>query len=212
MILAIGFRTRRRRRDRAALAPGFTLIELLMVVVLALLSLSLAIPAVSAASRGNRLRTATRTIIAAHRYARSIAVLRQADVVLLLDERAGRIQVVRVESSPSSTNTDADAVLAPNIAAHREAAFYLSRDAVSSLSVPTNAVMAELDRYLPDGIRVARIEADPMQRHETTWWVDYFAHGMCDPFEIELTDDRGRRSVVRVDGFSGRAEIVEGVR
>ncbi len=183
-----------------------------MVVVLALLSLSVAIPAFSLASRANRLRTAARTLIAAHRYARAMAVLRQADMVLLLDERAGRVQVVCVESSNSSTNTDPEAVSSAEVQAHREAAFYLSRDATSSVSVPTNEVRAELDRYLPDGIRFARIEADPFQRHETAWWVDYLANGMCDPFEVELTDDRGRRTVVRVDGFTGRAQVVEGTR
>ncbi|MCX7817890.1 MAG: prepilin-type N-terminal cleavage/methylation domain-containing protein [Kiritimatiellae bacterium] len=193
-------------------ASGFTLIELLMVVVLALLSLSLAIPAFSAASRSNRLRTAARTIVAAHRYARGMAVLQQADMVLLLDERSGRIQVVRVQSSDASTNTDAEALSPSNSGAHREAAFYLSGAAASSLSTPTNALAAELDRYLPDGIRLSRVDADPLQRHETTWWVDYLPNGMCDPFAVELSDDRGHRATIEVNGLTGRAQIVEGPR
>lgn len=207
-----GQRTRQSPLDGSGRAPGFTLIELLMVVVLALLSLSLAIPAFSIASRTNRLRTGARTLVAAHRYARGMAVLRQADMVLLLDERAGRVQVVRVDSSTLSTDTQTGGVSESNVEAHREAAFYLSQDANSLRSAPTNAVTAELDRYLPEGIRFSRIEADPLQRHKTTWWVDYWANGMCDPFEVEVSDDRGRCAVIRVDGFTGRAQIVEGPR
>jgi len=167
----------------------------------------MAIPAFSLASRSTRLRTATRTVVAAHRYARGMAVLRQADMVLLLDERSGRIQVVQVEQSTPSgeTNTASSA----NPYAHREADFYLSR-ASEAARVPTNIISAELTRDLPRDIRFEQIQADPMQRYESTWWIDYLPNGMCDPFEVVLSDGHGRRMVIRVDGRTGRAEVLEG--
>ncbi len=167
----------------------------------------MAIPAFSLASRSTRLRTAARTVVAAHRYARGMAVLRQADVVLLLDERIGRIQVVRLEQLSPSAETNTTSLASPY--AHREAEFYLSR-ASTATPVPTNAVSAELTRDLPRDIRFEQIRADPMQRYQSTWWIDYLPNGMSDPFEVVLSDGRGRRIVVRVDGTTGRAEVLEG--
>lgn len=198
-------RWRRNAAGRAPRRAAFTLIELLMVVVLSVLTLSLAIPAFSHASRSNRLRTAARTMVAAHRYARGMAVLRQADMVLLLEERSGRVQVARLEAA---SGQDADAAAAGPYGG-REAEFFLGLREPTTV-VPTNAVSAELDRYLPEGVRMARIEVDEMQRHEYTRWVDYQPNGMCDPFEVELADDRGRRIVIRVTGVTGRAEVLEG--
>ncbi|GEM_PF-1731219 len=204
----------RPRRGRGG-AAGFTLIELLMVVVLALFTLAVAVPAFGHASRSNRLRAAARTLVAAHRYARGMAVLRQADMVLLIDERAGRVHVVRVDAL---TGADTNAVgagghvgAAPSPYAASEEGFHLGVREDASL-VPTNVVSAELDRQLPDGVRIERVDVDEFQRHESTYWVDYLSNGMCDPFEVEMSDGRGRWMAVRVSGVTGRAEVLEGRR
>lgn len=176
-----------------------------MVVVISLLTASMAIPLFVNSSRANKLRTSARTVVAAHRYARGMAVLRQADMVLLLDESAQRIQVVRLKNDPSSTVDTNDVASTP---ASMESRFFLGAEERST-DIPTNAVMPELDRTLPDGARIARVEVTPMQRHEYTTWINYHPNGMCDPFEIDLADDRDGSLSIRVDGSTGRAKVVE---
>ncbi len=190
-------RVRRGRR-------GFTLIELLLVVVISLLAMSMAIPLFGRASRSNRMRVAARTIVASHRYARGMAVLRQSDMVLLLDETQGRIQVVRLQRGDDESAETNDLETADS-----EAQFLLGSRDETIAEAPTNSVEAELHRLLPDGVRIVSIEVDPLQRHETTAWVDYMPNGMCDPFEVTVGDDRGRTILVRIDGGTGKAEVLD---
>lgn len=188
-------------RSRAGRARrGFTLIELLLVVVISLLTMSMAIPLFSQASRSNKLRVSARTIVAAHRYARGISVLRQSDMVLMLDEALGRVQVVRLEREEDADST--------NDTAAAEASFLLGSRDDATVAAPTNSVNAELDRTLPEGVRIASVTVDELQRHETTYWVDYMPNGMCDSFGVELADDRGRTLHVRINGATGKAEVL----
>jgi prepilin-type N-terminal cleavage/methylation domain-containing protein len=190
----------RERRGRR----GFTLIELLLVVVISLLAMSMAIPLFGRASRSNRLRVAARTIVASHRYARGMAVLRQSDMVLLLDEAQGRIQVVRLQRGDEEAAETNDLAVAD-----REAQFLLGSRDETIAAAPTNSVDAELHRLLPDGVRIISIEVDPLQRHETTAWVDYMPNGMCDSFAVTIGDDRGRSILVRINGGTGKAEVLD---
>lgn len=186
---------------------GFTLIELLLVVVISLLAMSMAVPLFANASRSNKLRVSARTVVTAHRYARGMAVLRQADMVLLLDEARGSVQVVHLaKSDDTDTNTVAGA--APEDAGG-EATFHLGASTDAGGPVPTNAVNAELDRRLPEGVRITAVDVNEMQRHEATYWVNYQPNGMCDPFEVELTNEKGRTVRVRVRGSTGSAEVLD---
>ena len=172
--------------------------------MISLLAMSMAIPLFAQASRSNKLRVSARTIVAAHRYARGMAVLRQADMVLLLDEAAGRVQVVRLQREED----DADATNEVDTA-ESEARFLLGSRDEAVAAAPTNSVDAELHRTLPEGVHIDAIDVDPMQRHEHTAWVDYMPNGMCDPFEVTVADDKGRRLVVRINGATGKAEVLD---
>ncbi|MBM4154039.1 MAG: prepilin-type N-terminal cleavage/methylation domain-containing protein [Lentisphaerae bacterium] len=183
---------------------GFTLMELLLVVVISLLAMSMAIPLFGQASRSNKLRVSARTIVAAHRYARGMAVLRQADMVLLLDQSDGRVQVVRLQREGDEADATNEVEEATS-----EARFLLGSREEETVAAPTNSVDAELHRTLPEGVLIAEIDVDPMQRHETAAWVDYMPNGMCDPFEVTVADDKGRRIVVRVNGATGKAEVLD---
>ena len=65
-------------RDRNQV--GFTLVELLLVLVIIGVVTAVTIPNVVRSIKGNRLRTAARTVVKAGRYARSMAVLRQREL------------------------------------------------------------------------------------------------------------------------------------
>lgn len=67
------------------LRQAFTLIELLLVVAIIGVVTAITLPAFVASTRGNRLRAAARTVVQMGRYARSMAVLRQGDMVVTFD-------------------------------------------------------------------------------------------------------------------------------
>ena len=73
---------------------GFTLVELLLVLVLMGVAVGISMPYFVHSIRGNRLRTAGRTLVTVARYARSMAVLKQSEVSLVFNLDSGQIDVV----------------------------------------------------------------------------------------------------------------------
>ncbi|OVE76175.1 type II secretion system protein GspH [bacterium E08(2017)] len=61
---------------------GFTLVEVLLVLVIVGIVSAVVLPNLAQSLKGNRLRVATRTVVKAGRYARSIAVLKQKPITL----------------------------------------------------------------------------------------------------------------------------------
>jgi type II secretion system protein H len=73
---------------------AFTLVEMLLVLAILAIVSAIVLPSFAKSMGGNRLRTATRTIVKAGRYARSIAVLKQAPITLVFDMDGSSISVV----------------------------------------------------------------------------------------------------------------------
>jgi prepilin-type N-terminal cleavage/methylation domain-containing protein len=67
---------------RAGRRRGVTLIEMLLVLAIVGIAAAITVPNFVKSIRGNRLRTAGRVVIKAGRYARSMAVLQQKDVIV----------------------------------------------------------------------------------------------------------------------------------
>ncbi|MDD5704895.1 MAG: prepilin-type N-terminal cleavage/methylation domain-containing protein [Kiritimatiellae bacterium] len=83
----------------ARAARGFTLLELLMVIAILAVLTAVIVPQFGAGMSGARLATAARTTIQAARYARTMALLHQAETVLSIGLDSGRL---RVEAAPAS--------------------------------------------------------------------------------------------------------------
>ena len=93
--------TRRRERD------GFSLLELLLVVVILGIITAVLVPHIGAGLEGAKLATAARTTLQAARYARTMALLNQAEVVLKFDATAGKIAVAAGQAGAVPTpNTE----------------------------------------------------------------------------------------------------------
>lgn len=78
---------------------GFTLIELLLVVVLMCVMMGISAPFFVRSIRGHRLSAAARTLVTVARYARSMAVLKQTDLIITFNLDTGHIDLVSSNST-----------------------------------------------------------------------------------------------------------------
>ncbi len=74
-------------------SPGFTLIELLLVIVLIGITLGIASPFLARSIQGHRLSTAARTLVTVARYARSMALLKQSDLMISFNLDTGHVEL-----------------------------------------------------------------------------------------------------------------------
>ena len=73
---------------------SFTLIELLLVVVIMGIAVAIAMPSFVRSIQAQRLGSAARTVTTVARYARSMAVLKQSDLVVTFNLANGQIDLV----------------------------------------------------------------------------------------------------------------------
>ncbi len=85
---------------------GFTLLELLMVVVILGIVTAVFVPRIGAGLAGARLATGARTVIQAARYARTMALLHQAETELVIGLKSGIVRVEAVGALPPPTAAD----------------------------------------------------------------------------------------------------------
>jgi len=178
--------------------------ELILVVAILAILAAVTVPSFVRSIRGNRLRTAARTVVMAGRYARSMAILSQQEQVVTFDLDKGQVTVGPVGDISSSVKTDTGAgesQVEQEVSTREQAQGSGEDEALSSAAGSPQKGM--LGRKL-DGVRIEWINIAGQEdgRKSGKCAVVYQTNGRCSPYELKIMDERGSSITVRVDMFS----------
>jgi prepilin-type N-terminal cleavage/methylation domain-containing protein len=172
--------------------PAFTLVEMLLVLAIIGIVTAVAMPTFVQSLRGNRLRAAARTVAAAGRYARSMAVMRQEETVMALDLDSGSVAV----NVPGAAPPASDAVEQPPSGPAAEPAGGEDNRGSGAWS---GGISRKLDR-----VRITEVTSESMEnsRRDGIVSVIYRTNGTCTPYSVRIEDSEGDILLVSVDALS----------
>jgi type II secretory pathway pseudopilin PulG len=180
------------------------------VVVIIGIVTAVTLPSFVRSMRGNRLRAASRTLVAAGRYARSMAVMQQASMALVLDLDKSTVSVrPAVQGDFPDDDSDVAGVAAPAPAA---ATVPVGREPETTDS-PPEGTAAPVDSGPAPGASMVRtldrvqivnvVLGDEATAHDRgSCVILYRTNGTCVPYEAKLAGPDGDRVTVAVDAVS----------
>lgn len=174
---------------------AFTLVELLLVVAIMGIVAAITVPNLTRSMRGNRIRHATRNIVTAGRYARSISILRESSHALVFDIDGSGIFVsegVTVLPPPPSEESEE----------MEESVFEEASSNVLFVAERAFAGSGELARQF-EGVRILSVElggGDVLTRGTAV--VVFESNGRCTPYIVTLEDEQGKRVIIDVDALA----------
>jgi type II secretory pathway pseudopilin PulG len=176
---------------------GFTLLEVVLVVVITLIMFGVSLPYFAGAYRGSKLRVASRTINRMARYARSMSIMREQRMTVVLDHQT--MEIYLGSSARTATNA-ADGELDQDVL--KRLGYVDGEDASGDAGIEK-----EIHRYLPEGLEIADFEKDWGDDdivYEDLYLIHYYPDGQSDWFQMELNDERGLGVKLESDPISGK--------
>lgn len=162
---------------------------MLLVLVLIGILTAVTLPNLVQSIRGNRLRMAVRSVVMAGRYTRSMAVLKQQDLVLTFDlnEAAIKVEEIVMKAVDTSTVSPDEEMTEPD------------PEEVSGYTVASRTEL--LSRKL-DRVFIMSVEVDNRVITEGTASIVYSNNGRCTPYIVRVEDYEGRSSLIEIDALS----------
>jgi prepilin-type N-terminal cleavage/methylation domain-containing protein len=198
---------------------GFTLIELLVVIVIIAVMSLMVLPNFATGSDGARLRTASRGVMQMVRYARTMAVLRQSPMELVISS-GGELRVEPKGGGSAAAPSDADA--AGEGGGDGGGKGYEMAEVGAAKTYEQVSFHVEIDeRSLDEDERDAKLDseegvekegADPQAQTATVVRIPIESNGRCVPFVVKVRagdEDSAGEMVVTVDRFCV-AKITDG--
>ena len=189
----------------------------MMVVVIIGITTLIVLPSFVKSIRGNRLRAASRSVIMMGRYARSMAVLHQKDMVLTFQIGRNEIAVHPAAIPPPSTNSPGSAALPGfniSVSGAQDGSVAMggaAPDASGGTSGVVAAVQMDIQRAL-DGVSIDYVEVEGKEREtEGTRAIVYRLNGTCLPYSVRLADSNEHAMVITVDALSSAEAKAEGL-
>ena len=197
--IAPAVRLSSRPHIRSASRHAFTLIELLLVVAIIAVMTAVTLPSFVQSIRGRRLQVATRTVVMAGRYARSMAVMSQQEYALRFDLDEARITVGPAQRRGPVARTGSDTgrdTFAPGESSAEPGAV------APTASAPGGS--SEIERIL-DRVRISTVDEEkedhpPADSGKVT--ILYRTSGRCAPYTVKIVDEDGNTSTVEVDALA----------
>lgn len=186
---------------------GFTLIEMLVVVAIIGICVAVSIPSFVEARRGSALRESSQTIIMTAKYARSMALLKQVDMALLVDRGGAQIELVSLSQPPGAGEQDKfveeRGARLYATEGEKEDAGYLT-DTNELAAAPPPSIKSELVRDLAEGIIIKDLEVlTGSKRSKDVSWIFFNRNGTSSGFKLTIEDSRGSICDIEMDGISG---------
>jgi prepilin-type N-terminal cleavage/methylation domain-containing protein len=193
---------------------AFTLVE--MILVLAIISVVVAVtaPSLVRSIKGNRLRTASRAVVTAGRYARSMAVMKQCGMVVSFDLEKGIVSVTQSErpanpdrlsasrdddrSGSSRRRFDRGYVRAPSVDRAEMQAGVTTNSMEGAVGETGGNLVQRLDR-----VKIVSVEHEKGGKLDKgICSIGYRTNGTCDPYTVVMTDESGASVTIEVDALS----------
>jgi prepilin-type N-terminal cleavage/methylation domain-containing protein len=176
---------------------GFTLIEVILVVVISLILLGVSLPHFAHTYKGSTLRSAARTINRMSRYARSMAIMRETTMTVVLNAESMEVFL----GGPTQTSTNAaDGELDQDVL--KRLGYVEGETSSGALGIEK-----EIHRFLPDDIKVADFEKEWAEEDgtpEDIHLIRYYSDGHSDWFTLKLEGRSGLGVKLENDPISGK--------
>ncbi|MDF7800745.1 prepilin-type N-terminal cleavage/methylation domain-containing protein [Pontiellaceae bacterium B1224] len=175
---------------------GFTLIEVILVAVVITIITGIAFPYFAGSYKGNKLRLSARTISRMARYARSMSIMREKPLTLVLNHETMEVFLGEYEQQSDTADGELDQSVLKRLG-------YVDEGGSSD----TGGIEKEIHKFLPDGLSVKLFDKDRTEEdvlHENLYMIRFYPNGQCDWFEMELEDNRGVSIHLENDPISGK--------